>query len=562
MDGNKSDVTAGERTPEEIERESQARVAKLLASQAWRLANLYWVENEAGKKVKFRPRWEQRELHNNLHTFNAVLKCRQPGISTYVAILMLDFVLFSPSKVCGIIDKTDEDAKRKLEKITFAYDHLDDPEDPTTAAIGALVKSSVWQRVDNKKEFALSNGSRIWAGTNMRGGTIQFLWWTEAGYTSYYYPDKAKEIVKGALNTVHAGSRIVVESTHEGGKYGAWYAIIKRAQESCEPLSPLDWRAHFFPWHKHAAYQLPAPPGWEPDRDMAKYFDELADVGVVLSDAQKFWYAKKAETMEEFMKSEYPSTPEEAFEGVVKGAIYGKYVSAIRAKRRIVDFEHDRSAPLYAFWDIGNSDFTSIWLLQFPGRDICALEYRCNCGQNESFYVAIIREWERKYEMPVVKNLLPHDAANKQFGNRSAEGTLRAAGLTNIEIVSRTPDVWVGIRHLRSLLPRFYIHKTACGQTWKRDDLEMPSGIQCLENYHTRESGASGVIREEPVHDENSHGCDALRTYAEADQAGLLPKSSAYTGGDFNAGPPKVILAGWNAPRSPANAFRPRVIKY
>ena len=33
-----------------------------------------------------------------------------------------------------------------------------------------------------------SNGSKVWAGTKMRGGTLQFLWITELGYTSYYNP--------------------------------------------------------------------------------------------------------------------------------------------------------------------------------------------------------------------------------------------------------------------------------------------------------------------------------------------------------------------------------------
>lgn len=544
-------------TPQQSEREAQTRIAQLLGSQSWRLNNLYWVENERGQKVKFKPRWEQRELHNNLHTFNAVLKCRQPGISTYCAILMLDLVLFSPNKVCGIVDKTDEDAKRKLEKITFAYDHLGDPADPTTAAIGAYVKAAVYQIVDNKKEFALSNGSRIWAGTGFRGGAIQFLWWTEAGFTSYYHPDKAKEVKKGAFNTVHAGSRIIVESTHEGGKYGEWYAILKLAMEAKAPLSALDWAFHFFPWHKHAAYQLTPPANWRPDTDLEKYFNELATSGIILTNEQKFWYAKKAETNVDAMKSEFPSLPEEAFEGVIRGAIYGRLMSALRAKRRIVDFEFERGFPIYAFWDIGYSDYTSMWLLQFAGRDTLALEYRCNTQQLPSFYVAVAREWERKYEQPIVNHFLPHDAGHKEFGGKSPEEQLRDAGLTNIIIVPRIDDKWTGINHLRSIMPKFVFHRTNCGKSWFHDGQEMPSGIECLENYHTRESGATGQIREEPVHDVNSHGSDAIRTYAEADARGLIPGSTAAPKFD---GPPKVILAGWNAPR-PGTPFRPRVIK-
>lgn len=547
---------------DEEQREAEARqeVATKLASQAWRLNNLYWVEDENGKKVKFRPRWEQRELHNNLHDLNAVLKCRQPGISTYCAILMLDFDLFTPHKTSGVIDKTDEDAKRKLDKIRFAYAHLDDPGDPkepsTTAAIGSLIKQTVWLVTDNAKELEWSNGSKVWAGTKMRGGTLQFLWITELGYTSYYNPEQAEEIKKGALNTVHAGNRIIVESTHEGGKFGVWYNILKLAMEARAPLTIVDWAFHFFAWHKHSAYAIEPPPGWKPDKDRAEYFAGLAREGIALTLAQTFWYSKKEDSIGASMKSEFPSTPQEAFEAVIKGAIYGKHVSALRAKKRIVDFEHDTAKPIYCFWDIGYSDFTAIWLLQFSGRDVCALAYRCSSGQIPAYYAAIAKEWERIYGIPISTHYLPHDADSKEFGGKSPREHLVAAGLANIVVVPRTPDLWNGINHLRSLLPRFVFHRTNCGHTWSHEGRDMPSGIQCLEGYHTKEDAGSGVIRETPVHDENSHGCDALRTFAEADERGLVPGSTSAP----QYAKPSVIMAGWNGPRPGSSLPRPRVI--
>lgn len=531
------------------EAEAQAELTKRLQSQAYRLSNLYWVENEDGKKVKFIPRPEQKELHNNLHTLNDVLKCRQPGISTYCAILMLDFALFTPNKTCGLIDKTDDDAKKKLDKIKFAYDHLDDPDDPTTAAIGALIKATRWAVTKNDHQFELSNDSKIWAGTKMRGGTIQFLWITELGYTSFFNPKAAEEIRKGALNTVHAGNRVIIESTHEGGKFGVFYSFTKLAMEAPTPLSPLDWKFHFFPWHHHASYQMDPPVGWKPSGEHALYFAELEEAGIKLSEAQKFWYVKKHASIGESIKSEFPSTPQEAFDAAIKGAIYGKLVSELRAKKRIADFEHDPSRPLFAFWDIGYSDFTAMWLLQFCARDICALAYRCNTQQLPAYYAAIAKGWERVYGIPISMHYLPHDAGHKEFGGKSAEDHLREAGLNNITIVPVIRDQWTGINHLRSLLPRFVLHKTNCGKTWTKDGRDMPSGIGCLEGYHTMESAASGIIKETPVHDENSHGSDALRTFAEAEMRGMLPGSTSL----IEATKRSVVLAGWNGerPRQP-----------
>lgn len=551
------------KTPEMIEAEARQEVAMKLASQAWRLNNLYWIQDQDGKKVKFKPRWEQRELHNNFHDLNAVLKCRQPGISTYIALLVLDFSLFTKDKTSGVVDKTDPDAVRKLEKIKFAYDNLDSTDKPecsdgtlteNTAAIGALLKSTVFVKKKNDHEFAFSNGSQIWAGTGMRGGTLQFLWITEMGYTSFYFPEKAKEIKKGALNTVHAGNRVVIETTHEGGKFGEWYSIAKLAQEAPNPLTPLDWKFHFFAWHKHSAYTFDPPADWAPDKEHADYFDSLAKEGIKLTRGQQFWYVKKHASIGESIKSEFPSTPEEAFTAVIKGAIYGKNISALRAKRRIVDFDHDPALPIYTFWDIGYSDFTSIWLLQFAARDVYALNYRCNCRELPAYYVAIVREWEQRYGTPVAMNFLPHDADHKEFGGKSAKDHLMAAKLGPITVVPVIRDQWTGINHLRAQLPRFIFHKTDCDKAWSHDGQDMPSGVACLEAYHTREDASSGVIRDVPVHDANSHGADALRTFAEADMRGLIVTSAP------KFAQPTVIMAGWNGPRPGAPLARPRVI--
>lgn len=533
---------------EEQEEAARAEIARKVSSQAWRLTHLYWIEDENGKKVKFDPNEEQRELHNNWHCLNLGLKPRQIGISTYCAIRVLDFSLFCPNKTSGVIDKTDDDSKRKLAKIKFAYDHLDDPDDPETAAIGRLLKATVRLVVDNTKEVEFSNGSKIWAGTNMRGGTMQFLWVSELGPISFYNPDAAEEIKKGALNTIHKGNTVIIESTHEGGKFGVFYGLVKLAMESMEPLSEMDWKFHFWPWWRHAKYMLKVDQWYKLSADDEEYFKRLEDGGIKLSEAQKYWYVKKKATIGDAMLKEYPSVEAECFEAVISGAIYGKKISELRAKKRIVDFEHDRNMPLYTFWDIGYSDFTAIWLLQMVGRDICALAYRCNCREEPPYYVAIVREWERLYQMPIHMHYLPHDADSKEKSGKSYRDYLRDAGLANARVVIRTPDEWLGINHLRSKLPQFYFHKTNCGKEWNHEGRVMPSGIGCLEGYHTKEDASTGIIKEHPVHDDNSHGCAALRTFAEAHMRGLLEGTSEVANEDMN-GQREVILAGYRGRR-------------
>lgn len=558
-------------TNEEREAVAKAEVLQKLSSQAWRLNNLYWVEDENGKKVKFKPRWEQRELHNKLHSLNVVLKCRQPGISTYCAILAADQSLFCSHKTTGIIDKTDKDAVRKLEKIRFAYDHLDDPGPPAdpsdTAGIGALVKAAIPMVTNNDHEIEWLNGSKVWAGTNMRGGTLQFLWITELGYISFYDPKGAEEIRKGALNTIHKDNLVLIESTHEGGKFGVYYALVKLAMEANEPLSAMDWKFHFFAWWRHTDYRLDIDHGYRPTPEELVYFARLEERGVKLSPEQRYWYIKKKATIGDAMLSEFPSVEEECFEAVIKGAIYGRLISALRAGKKIVDFEHDRNSPIFCFWDLGFSDYTAIWFLQFVGREVHALAYRCNHGQGLEYYVARVRELESRYEMPVTMHYVPHDADKKELtsGGKSARDVLRELGLSNTRVVTRTPDQWVGIHRLRALLPRFYFHKTECGRSWQNQGREMPGGVGCLEGYHTKEDASSGIIRETPVHDDCSHGSDALRTFAEAELSGLIQgigTSQIAAQSGPGSGMPSVILAGWNKSRGAGPAWPgPRVIK-
>lgn len=152
----------------------------VLSSQLWRLEHLYWIENKAGQLQRFSMNKAQRRLHEGLWYRNDILKARQLGISTYVALLMLDMSLFRSNFHCGIIDKSLPDAQAKLAKLHFAWDHLDylPPEpsamDVALARLGERIKRM--SGVEKKGEWrpctaaltrlAFSNGSDVRVGTN------------------------------------------------------------------------------------------------------------------------------------------------------------------------------------------------------------------------------------------------------------------------------------------------------------------------------------------------------------------------------------------------------------
>ncbi len=510
-----------------------------LCKRGWRLSNLYWIEDEKGVKRKFRLNWAQRAFLAAMWWLNVILKARQLGMSTLMAIYILDTCLFGKNKTCGIIDKTDKDAIKKLKKILFAYENLDctDPSDgPSTAELGALIKEAVQLIRNNDHELEFSNESKVWAGTSLRGGTIQVLHVSELGYIARNFHKRAEEIRSGSFNTVHQGCVIVIESTHEGGKTGLNYEMIVTAQESPADLSPLDWKFHFFAWWQDPKYSLENPKPITDER-LVKYFDDLLVTHQIeLTPGQKAWYAAKDRTQKEAMKKEFPSTPEEAVNAVIKGAIYGPEISRARADGRVCDFNLEPGMPIYCAWDIGMSDFADLWFIQPVGLQHRIVDFYENNGMGAAHYLEFIRAWEKQHGVTIAWNLLPHDAGHREFGTgMSVIQQLDAMGLHNCLIVPRTPDVWVGINKLRAMISNMVFHKTACGNDRFKEGRRYPSGLGALEAYRTADDTSAAVIKEMPLHDDCSHAADGLRTYAEAFSAGMVSQHNFKTQGNKKA---------------------------
>lgn len=527
--------------------EQTEKLRKKLNSRRWRMNNLYWVEDVNGNKVKFHLNWAQELFMRTMWWLNVILKARQLGFSTFMAIYMLDTCLFKSTQTCGIVDKTDKDATKKLAKIKFAYDNMDcrDPCDGVcTASLGAEIKAKkpLLKSNDHELEWGGTN-SKVWAGSSLRGGTLQILHISELGYIAAYQKGKAKEIRSGALNTVHKGCVIVIESTHEGGKTGLNYDMVKLAQETGEPENELQWKFHFFAWWQHPDYTLTSRVKVKLPPDLVKYFKELSSKhGVKVTEGQKIWYYEKRKTQKEDMQKEYPSTPEEAVNAVIKGAIYGKLISQARAQGRVCDFNPTEGLPFYTSWDLGVSDFASIWLFQVVGRQICFYDWYENNGEGAGHYAEVVRQWEADLGIRIVNHYLPHDAAHREKGSGiSYVETLSECAINNVVVVPRTSDIWIGINKCRALLPNCVFHKSNTSDKHREKDGDTyPSGVGALETYRTQDESSSAVIKEMPIHDKASHTSDAFRTFGEAWSQGLI--NAEASGKAMKSGVKKVTV--------------------
>lgn len=511
--------------------------------QRWRLNHLYHIVNKDAQVMRFKMNWAQEELFSRLHSRNTILKARQLGMSTFTSILFLDLCLFNDNFPCGIIDKTLPDAKEKLGKITFAYehmqqppvsvynDHVEDPEDRFNIAMFSMDYAKA-VTYDGKAERAdFSNGSSIRIGVSLRGGTLKALHISEFAKVAYEDPAKAKEIMRGGFNTVPKNGLIIMESTHEGAKVGENYRILKQAMANDDSkLLPTDFRFFFFPWYRQPEYRIDDG-GPLDDHSKDEYFEKLErEHDILLDYGQKRWYISNERVLEEGMLTEFPSVPEEAFMKQVENAIYGSIISRLRADKKIdQDFPVDPYQPLYTSWDIGLKDYMTMWLIQ-AGSDgkFYILDYYCNKDKSMQDFLRRAQMWEREFGQLITKHLIPHDGNMREVGNHGLQRRhVFDEAQVHYAVVPKTNDKWKGIYAVRDLLKYCVFHKR-CSLPQKTDDgREMISGLDALENYRTGGIGAGGALREEPVHDEASHGADSFRLFAEAIEAHLVGKEGA-----------------------------------
>lgn len=475
------------------------RLKSLLADRNWRLNNLYFIKTESGEKVKFRMNWAQQALFGSMWYFNVILKARQLGFTTFILIYFLDACLFNSNHAAGVIAHTREDAEDLFKnKVKFAYDNL--PE---------WLKKELAATQDTARKMEFSNGSSITVGTSLRSGTYQKLLVSEYGKISARYPEKAQEVKTGALNTVHAGQQIFVESTAEG-KQGEFFNLVQLSRKLLSEgreLTPLDPKFHFFPWWRHPGYTLGAQDvaNTSITAEMADYFRRIeAQSGMELTPGQKAWYVKKEAVQGDKMRREFPSTPDESFEASLEGAYFTKQMEAVRKAGYINPLPWEPSLPVHTFWDIAdNRDYISVWFFQHVGHEYRFIRYLQAAGEDYGWFKNQMNGFGYVYG----QHYWPHDGGNTvqtPQGLMTKKQIANSYGIAPIKIVKRTPDKQASIEKARSILPRCRF----CS-------VNAAEGIALLDAYRKQWDDASGIWRDKPLHDEASHCADAFMTFAD-----------------------------------------------
>ena len=217
--------------------------------------------------------------------------------------------------------------------------------------------------------------------------------------------------------------------------------------------------------------------------------------------------------------------------------IFGKQLEAARNADRIYDFPIDNAVPVYCFWDLGRSDATAIWFVQFVREEIRMINYYENNFQEFPFYANIIDEFKKKYNLFIKDHFPPHDAKHVRLGmaGKSLVKMAQEAGIgfcdddRHSNVVPRTNSEEESHQATRSIFNRCYFHKTNC-----------KLGIDCLSNYTYKYDDERKVYSVKPVHNWASHGAHAFMAIALVIINDMIPNQ--YAGTISQKGAPRVRL--------------------
>ena len=202
---------------------------------------------------------------------------------------------------------------------------------------------------------------------------------------------------------------------------------------------------------------------------------------------------------------------------VFTGAYYARLISEARKAGRVGKVGRDPLLSVRAYWDIGGTgakaDATSIWIVQFLGKEIRVLDYYEASGQPLGVHL----EWLRSREYGKVTCVLPHDgAASDKVFDVSYKSYLEKAGFPVVVIPNQGKGA--AMQRVEAVRRRF-------SDCWF-NEATTEAGLAALGWYHERKDDARNIGLG-PEHDWSSHAADAFGLMCVAYEKHSAPAPSA-----------------------------------
>lgn len=249
---------------------------------------------------------------------------------------------------------------------------------------------------------------------------------------------------------------------------------------------------------------------WNPCRKTAPVESRFRDVGDPLikvvemnwRDNDRFPAKLERERLRDLERrpDQYDHIWEGAYITAITGAYYAKQLALARAENRICRIGLDPLMPIKAYWDIGGtgrkSDATSIWIVQFVGKEIRFVDYYEAVNQPLAAHV----NWLRDNGYGAARCILPHDGAHSdKIWVTTYESEIQKAGFAT-EVV---PNQGTG-----AALKRVDASRQLFQQMWF-DSVRCDAGLAAIGWYHAKIDDARNADLG-PDHDWSSHAADAF----------------------------------------------------
>lgn len=242
---------------------------------------------------------------------------------------------------------------------------------------------------------------------------------------------------------------------------------------------------------------------WNPELETDPVYEMVVKEGLPMcanlfvNFDQNPWFPEVLRLEEQHMLGTNPVKHRHIWKGeplpAVDGAIYFDEIMDMQSSGRIRPMTFDPNLQKYAIFDLGFNDAMTCIITQRTKDDIRALDYVENNRVSLAWFDTELRG--RGHDPMNTIVVFPHDGKHKSLQTGlSPQEIMEMYGWT-VEIVDNIA-VETGIRVCRELMKQMYIDEVRCAQLLER-----------LKRYARNKHG-------HPLHDENSHGADAMRYVA------------------------------------------------
>jgi phage terminase large subunit len=209
------------------------------------------------------------------------------------------------------------------------------------------------------------------------------------------------------------------------------------------------------------------------------------------------------------------------FKSVVDGAYFAKALAQARMEDRIGAVPFDPLMPVKAYFDIGVSDATSIWIAQTVGMELRVIDYY----EAENQPLAVHLDWLRSNKYGNATCILPHDGEKRDVVTAIRyEDHIRNAGFEVKTVANQGKGAAMKrVEAARRIFGRIRFDETKCS-----------GGLDALGWYHEKIDEERGIGLG-PEHDWASHGADSFGLMCIDYEEPYLPSTRRRYGGSYGA---------------------------